>query len=151
MVDISLDRENGSTLAKQLEAGLTHLVLSRALKPGERLPTVRQLARQLRVNRNTVQAVYRHLSESGLLKARVGDGTYVSERKLMDEGEHRRRSRAAIRASLGVALGSGDIGAQEIGAIIQYELAELLDAQSKRVADIVQSKKRFAQLNRQRS
>src|SRR5688500_19077928 len=53
---------------------------SRALVPGDRLPSVRQLAQELAVNQNTILRVYERLTAEGLLERRHGDGTYVAER-----------------------------------------------------------------------
>ncbi len=48
-------------------------------KPGDQLPTVRQLATDLRVNFNTVARAYRMLDEAGLISTQHGRGTYVWE------------------------------------------------------------------------
>jgi GntR family transcriptional regulator len=50
-----------------------------ALKPGDQLPTVRQLATELRVNFNTVARAYRILDEAGLISTQQGRGTYIWE------------------------------------------------------------------------
>lgn len=57
---------------EQLAAGL--------LKPGDQLPTVRQLASELRVNFNTIARAYRLLDEAGLISTQRGRGTYLVER-----------------------------------------------------------------------
>ena len=49
------------------------------LQPGDQLPTVRQLATDLRVNFNTVARAYRLLDEAGLISTQHGRGTYVWE------------------------------------------------------------------------
>ena len=51
-----------------------------ALKPGERLPSVRALAAELTVNQNTILRVYERLTAEGLLERRHGDGTFVADR-----------------------------------------------------------------------
>ena len=50
---------------------------SRHLRPGDQLPTVRELAVALRINANTVARVYTHLERSGALETRRGVGTFV--------------------------------------------------------------------------
>ncbi len=55
---------------------------SGALKPGERLPTVRQLAVDLKVNPNTVVRAYRELEITGFLTTHQGTGTFVTEAKI---------------------------------------------------------------------
>ncbi|MEV5571792.1 PLP-dependent aminotransferase family protein [Spirillospora sp. NPDC052269] len=52
-------------------------ILDGRLRPGERLPPTRELARRLDVSRNTVSVAYERLTAEGLLVARVGSGTYV--------------------------------------------------------------------------
>ena len=49
------------------------------LAPGDRLPSIRELARELAVNQNTILRVYERLTGEGLLERRHGDGTYVSK------------------------------------------------------------------------
>lgn len=63
---------------EQLSAQLVLGILSRRLRPGERLPSVRALARQLKLHPNTVSSVYNTLAERGWLKRRRGSGVYVN-------------------------------------------------------------------------
>lgn len=49
------------------------------LKPGDRLPSVRELAAQLAVNQNTILHVYERLAAEGIIDRRHGDGTYVAD------------------------------------------------------------------------
>ena len=67
------------SLAGQLASALERKISSGVLPAGSRLPTTRELALVLGVNRGTVQAAYRILQEAGLAKGRVGSGTEVSE------------------------------------------------------------------------
>jgi GntR family transcriptional regulator len=55
-------------------------IIGDRLKPGDQLPTVRQLALELRVNFNTVARAYRMLDEAGLISTQQGRGTYILER-----------------------------------------------------------------------
>lgn len=71
-------------IQKQVRAGL--------LKPGDQLPTVRQLAAELRVNFNTIARAYRILDESGLISTQQGRGTYIWEPPSSDESERRRKT-----------------------------------------------------------
>jgi GntR family transcriptional regulator len=63
----------------QIVERVKHLVATEALKPGDQLPTVRQLAADLRVNFNTVARAYRILDEVGVISTQQGRGTYVLE------------------------------------------------------------------------
>jgi GntR family transcriptional regulator len=93
----------------QIEESVRHLVASGALAPGEALPSVRDLARELRVNPNTVARAYQQLVEAGVLETRRGEGTFVSERPPSMPPAERTRAlhEGALRyASLAVNLGA---------------------------------------------
>jgi GntR family transcriptional regulator len=64
---------------KQIEDGLRHLVASGALSPGGAVPSVRDLAKDLRINPATVAKAYQHLTDSGILAVKRGEGTFVAE------------------------------------------------------------------------
>src|ERR671933_2774602 len=69
--------KDATPLHAQLERGIRVAIASGRLKPGDQLPTVRQLAVALRINANTVAKVYAHLERSGALETRRGVGTFV--------------------------------------------------------------------------
>ncbi len=62
----------------QIEEGLRRLLASGSLAPGDSVPSVRELATDLRINPATVSKAYQRLVGAGLLEVRRGDGTYVS-------------------------------------------------------------------------
>ena len=68
-------------LYAQLERAIRHAIATDKLRVGEQLPTVRQLAVELRINANTVAKVYAELEGVGLLETRRGVGTFVKERE----------------------------------------------------------------------
>jgi GntR family transcriptional regulator len=74
-----LDFRSHIPIYVQLVERVKHLVASEALQPGDQLPTVRQLAAELRVNFNTVARAYRLLDEAGVISTQQGRGTYVLE------------------------------------------------------------------------
>lgn len=65
-------------LWSQIEEGLRRQLASGALQGGDLLPSVRELATELRINPATVSKAYQRLVGAGLLEVRRGDGTYVS-------------------------------------------------------------------------
>ena len=67
-------------LYAQLTRTIRFAIANGRLQVGEQLPTVRQLAVELRVNANTVAKVYTELERSGILETRRGVGTFVSAR-----------------------------------------------------------------------
>ncbi len=78
-MEIPLDRSKGIPLAHQIQAHLERLVTNGLLVPGVKLPATRELARQLGVNRTTVALAYEELVARELLRAHVGQGTFVAE------------------------------------------------------------------------
>jgi GntR family transcriptional regulator/MocR family aminotransferase len=77
MMRIPVDRHSDVPLYKQIENFLREGILSGSLAPETRLPATRKLARDLGVNRITVGNAYAELEADGLIRSRVGDGTYV--------------------------------------------------------------------------
>jgi GntR family transcriptional regulator/MocR family aminotransferase len=75
---LAIDRSNGVDLRQQLAAELRRAVLDRRLLPGQRLPSSRALAAQLRLARATVTAALAELEGEGWVEARQGAGTWVS-------------------------------------------------------------------------
>ena len=69
------------------------------LAPGAALPSVRQLASQLRINPATVVQAYRELEEAGVAESRQGAGTFVRElAEPKREAERQREARRLVRA-----------------------------------------------------
>jgi GntR family transcriptional regulator len=79
MMELKLNRKNRLPIHTQLKAQLVYLIQSSQLAPGTRLPTVRQLAGFLRVNRNTVSKVFSEMEKEGYLTCESGRGTFVSK------------------------------------------------------------------------
>jgi GntR family transcriptional regulator len=80
MINIQLDFRSGVPIYTQITDHIRALVEHGDLKPGDQLPTVRQLATELRINFNTVARAYRILDEAGLISTQHGRGTYVWEK-----------------------------------------------------------------------
>jgi GntR family transcriptional regulator len=76
---LQVDPAEAAPLWRQIEEGVRRLVVSGGLAAGALMPSVRDLARDLGVNPNTVVKAYQHLVEAGVLAVRRGDGTYVAE------------------------------------------------------------------------
>jgi GntR family transcriptional regulator len=78
MALISIDADDETPIYAQIERGIRAAIASGRLRVGDQLPTVRQLAVDLRVNANTVARVYGDLDKSGVLETRRGIGSFVS-------------------------------------------------------------------------
>ena len=75
---VSIDQRDATPIYAQLERGLRAAIATGRLRPGDQLPTVRQLAVDLQVNANTVARVYLELERAGVIETRRGVGSFVS-------------------------------------------------------------------------
>ena len=108
---IRIDPSAAAPIWKQIEEGVRHRIAAGALAPGAPLPSVREMARELRVNPLTVSKAYRQLAGDGMVESRRGEGTFVADAPPeLDDAERRRRiDEAALRyASLGKTLGAAE-------------------------------------------
>ena len=90
--DFALDAADRTPLHAQLERGIRSAIASGRLTTGDQLPTVRQLAVNLRVNANTVAKVYAHLERTGVLETRRGVGTFIAARTPTPQEDSLRRT-----------------------------------------------------------
>lgn len=74
---LQLDFRSGVPIYLQIVDQIKQMLISGELKPEDQLPTVRQLAAELRVNFNTIARAYRILDEAGLISTQQGRGTYI--------------------------------------------------------------------------
>jgi len=74
---IQLDFRSNEPLYLQIARQVEQLVSRGELVQGDQLPTVREMATELRINFNTVSRAYRLLDESGLISTQRGRGTYI--------------------------------------------------------------------------
>jgi DNA-binding transcriptional regulator YhcF (GntR family) len=79
-LDLSVDRGTGTPLGEQLAGRIRTAVEDGTLAPGDRLPSVRELADIAGVNVNTVRAVYARLESEGRVSSEQGRGTFVTAR-----------------------------------------------------------------------
>ena len=79
---LQLVKTSQSPLYLQLANGLGVFIENGQLSPGTKLPSIRFLARELKINRDTVVSAYKILEQRGLAYGQVGSGTYVSDSSL---------------------------------------------------------------------
>jgi GntR family transcriptional regulator len=79
MLELHLAQRSGVPYYVQLMHQVRRAVQLGTLRPGDRLPTVREVVARLALNPNTVLRAYRELEHEGLLAIRVGSGTFVAD------------------------------------------------------------------------
>jgi GntR family transcriptional regulator len=93
---LSIDSNDPTPIYAQIERALRAGIATGRLQPGDQLPTVRQLAVDLRVNANTVARVYAELERAAVIETRRGVGSFISATptQARPPREHERRLRA---------------------------------------------------------
>lgn len=127
---LRIEKGSAVPISRQIGEQIATLCASGTLRPGERLPSVRELARELAVNQNTILRVYERLCGEGLLEMRHGQGTFVAARAKRGQlAVHRERLVDELRqvARQGVGLGLTADALHEL-------LAEALDGVDQPVA-----------------
>ena len=120
IINFTLDQANGTPIYRQIIQHIEYAILSGRMKPGDRLPTIRSLAVELKTNPNTIAKAYGELEIRGILATQVGSGTYISDKKPVIEDDSLNRK---IREVLGRFV-------QELKAlgVEKRELVKLIDS-----------------------
>src|SRR5215510_12334981 len=109
MAVVAIDSRDSTPIYAQLDRALRAAIASGRLEVGDQLPTVRQLAVDLKVNANTVARVYVDLERAGILETRRGVGSFIraTAAEARPPDEHQRRLRAFVTHVLADASTAG--------------------------------------------
>src|SRR5258705_8320078 len=111
--DLDVERDSDVPISTQIYWQLAYQIDSGRLLPGSRLAPVREMGAALRVNPNTIRAVYRRLADAGYVTSRHGGGTHVADRP------PQRRGAEALAGIVGEMLrraAQAGFGADEVAA-----------------------------------
>lgn len=112
---ISLNYRDARPIYEQIKNGLKRLIVTGALKEGDKLPSVRSLATELAINPNTIQKAYNELENEGYIYSVPGKGSFASgdartDERRKEELKHRFREPGGGAALSGhVAAGADGI------------------------------------------
>jgi GntR family transcriptional regulator len=95
-VQLKLDFQEREPIYLQIVEQVKSMVASGVLKPGSQLPTVREVAADLRINFNTAARAYRLLHDEGVISTQQGRGTYVLEAPSPGEAKRIKRDRVQL-------------------------------------------------------
>jgi GntR family transcriptional regulator len=120
---VSVDAADATPIYAQVERGLRAAIAAGRLKPGDQLPTVRELAVELGVNANTIARVYSELERNGVFETRRGVGTFVKagRAEARPASEHARRLKAFATRILSEGDAHG-FSAEEVIAALRGRL-----------------------------
>ncbi|MEE4194819.1 MAG: GntR family transcriptional regulator [Anaerolineae bacterium] len=110
---IEINFHSKEPLYYQIEEQVKYLITSGQVKPGEQLPTVRELADALEINFNTIARVYRRLDQQGFVSSQRGRGCYVLDRAVPIEKERQlqfeQMADSFVRQSLELGIDAEEI------------------------------------------
>ncbi len=119
---LHVDVRNGLAVYDQIVRQVKFAVADGALRSGEMVPSVRELARELAINPNTVARAYRQLQDDGVLETIRGTGLAIAAAaRKQCQTERTKLIRTRLRLVLDEALHSG-LGADEIDDLMKDEL-----------------------------
>jgi GntR family transcriptional regulator len=118
---LHVDPKDSTPIWRQIEDGVRRLVASGALAPGELVASVRELAKELRVNPATVAKAYQRLAESGVLMMKRWEGTYVADAPPMFDKEERKQM--LREAAMRYAVTAATAGAKSDEAVKEFRAA----------------------------
>src|SRR6476646_10061991 len=117
---VTLDSSDPTPIYAHLKRGFRPPIATNRLRPGDHLPTVRQLAVDLQINANTVARVYAELERAGVIETKRGVGSFITATPAQAHPprEHDRRLRAFATRVLADADRAG-FGVDEVLAALK--------------------------------
>jgi GntR family transcriptional regulator len=82
---VNINFRDPRAIYEQVKDGFRRLIVTGVLNPGDRMPSVRELASQLAINPNTIQRAYRELEAEGYIYSIPGKGSFAGEHREVDE------------------------------------------------------------------
>ena len=129
---LDLDPQSPVPLYLQIVEQVRRLLALGALKPGDRFLTVRELGVKARVNRNTAARAVAELERSGLVRTRVGQGTFIAETPLTISPNERETALDSAIETLLVEAHTLGVPPEELGWRVQRKLEHFARARRDR-------------------
>lgn len=114
-----LDLRSGVPVYRQLIDQVLAAIATTALSPGDRLPTVRQVAVDLAINPNTVVRAYKELEIRGVLTTQQGTGTFISNQPVAPDEAERQRRLSQLAGEVIARAGSEGFSIEELLAALR--------------------------------
>lgn len=127
---LKVDHSSGVPIYRQIMEQIKYSIAKGALKPGDRLPAIRQLSMELQVNPNTVVKAYSELEHGQVIETRRGTGTYVSDKKIEISRDGKMEIITKLAERLAVEAVQLDMERQELLEIVEEILARFYEAEA---------------------
>lgn len=113
-MDIVISNSNGKPIYEQITSQIKNLIITGVLQEGEALPSMRLLAKELRISVITTKRAYEELERDGFIETVTGKGSFVASRNLDFIREEQLRAVEAHLHEAVRAAKSGGVGEQEL-------------------------------------
>ena len=110
----TIDLGSGVPVYRQVVDQVRGGIASGTLKPGDQLPTVRQLAVDIAINPNTVMRAYRELELGGLIETHQGTGTFIANRKMEKKSAERERQLVQMAGEFAARAGAAGFTVEDL-------------------------------------
>ncbi len=127
---VHIDYNSGEPISRQIIAQIKWMIVSGRLQPGDKLPSIRELARTLKINPTTVARIYNDLAHNAIITLRQGQGAFVSGQNIRLPKEEIGRivaEKARVLLVEGIRLG---LRKKDIEAVINEEFRKIRTAKN---------------------
>jgi DNA-binding transcriptional regulator YhcF (GntR family) len=128
---IKLDYHSSEPLYWQAVLEIKRLVVTKRLKPGDKLPSIRNLAEQLQLNATTIRRIFDQLEKEGIVVQRHGSGVFITDAELPFSLEHIQKlmnRQAVVFIVEGLRLG---LDFDELNKILECQYRQLMQEETK--------------------
>jgi GntR family transcriptional regulator len=129
MLHFQINPHSGVPVYRQMVDQVKYYIASGSLKPGDQLPSIRELAQKLVINPTTVVRVYSDLEHEGIIEMRHGKGAFVSASGHHMNAAERERTLRKLARHLAVEAVQMGASASQVLKVVRDELAELESAE----------------------
>ena len=122
---IRIEPSSAVPVYRQIVDQVRYQIAGGILQPGDRMPSVRELAKQLPANQNTVLKAYDILSQDGLISRRQGDGTFVEDARTTIKKSQRVKQLSSLLAQAAAQAVHFQIDREELHQLLDREIDAL--------------------------
>jgi len=125
MLHFQINPNSGVPVYRQMMDQVKYYVVSETLKPGDQLPSIRELAQKLAINPTTVVRAYNDLEHEGVIEMRHGKGAFVTTASRRMNAAERRQTLRQLARQLAVEAVQMGAPASQVLKVVWEEMAEL--------------------------
>ena len=127
---IHVDHNSSRPITRQVVEQVQWLIVSGRLKPGDRLPSIRELSKQLQINPTTVTRIYSELAHTGVITLRHGQGAFVSKTEKPEEPDEQSLARVSeLARTMLIAAARCGLTKKQIDRIVTAEYSQIRSGQ----------------------